>query len=316
MRDEFSILRAARMHENARKYVESAVAYAGKDWSPELTFAAVHLAAGLELLLKARLVLEDHTLLARNPAVTQKQFEQGDFQSIRTDECLQKLEGLNILTLSPKQMSVLQSIQRLRNRALHYLAPSDIELKAALGAGLNLYLELERSEFDFWDPPLGCQGSYEFFEDLRGYDGFVSARMAAIQDDLAQATRPRTRYYDECPCCVQDAICIEDDYFHCLFCGHENLIAYDVECRSADKVVDQCPACSRQSFARHEWYPEGFTKECFCCGYCEGREPKWIDWKTRGELPRLHTAVRIPALVTYSSISPESLKKLHLADSD
>ena len=83
MHDEFSVLLAARMHESAWRFVESAVSYAGKEWSSVLTFAAAHLAAGLELLLKARLVWEGYVFLARNPSITHKQFEKGDFQSNR-----------------------------------------------------------------------------------------------------------------------------------------------------------------------------------------------------------------------------------------
>ena len=55
-----SLIYAIRLHKNSRKFIESAVDYASEQWSPELTLAAIHLSAGLELILKARLAMEDH----------------------------------------------------------------------------------------------------------------------------------------------------------------------------------------------------------------------------------------------------------------
>jgi|GEM_PF-4367062 len=36
-----SLTYAIRLHENSRKFIESAIDYASKEWSSELTFAAI-----------------------------------------------------------------------------------------------------------------------------------------------------------------------------------------------------------------------------------------------------------------------------------
>jgi len=301
------LIYAIRLHENARRFIESAVELASKEWSPELTFAAIHLASGLEILLKTRLAVEDHEQLARKgQTVTRQQFENGDFKSITVDECLSRLENLGVFQLTPRQDVVLRAVQRLRNRAIHYIAPTENEIKSALGAGLNLFIEIDRSEFSHWDPPYQAKPIAQLLTDLSDFDAFVQARLSAITDQLNRARRPRTHYFDECPHCSQDAVIINDGFFECLFCDYENEITCEVEHRSLDGVVDLCPECGTRSFAKHRWYEVGLTKECFCCGYCEGREPRWLDWKTQTEIPRLHPE-RASSPRVSASISPESV---------
>ena len=284
-----SLKYAIRLHQNARTFIESAVDYASEKWLPAPTFAAVHLAAGIELLLKARLAMENHQELAkRNGSVSTRQFDEGDFESINVRECLERLDALGVFRLNVRQRSDLRVLQLLRNRAVHYIAPTENEVKAVLGRGLNLFIEIDTSEFSHWDPPHQGRTLPKLIEQLRENEEFVLARLSSIGDELGKSLRPRTHYLDECPHCVQDAVVIQGDYFRCLFCGYDNQIACEVENRSCDKASHLCPECGRQAVATLNWHADKSTVECICCGYFTGKEQKWVDWKSEKEMPRLH----------------------------
>ena len=173
---------------------------------------------------------------------------------------------------------------------------------------MNLFLEIETSEFSHWDPPHQAKSLTELRSELHGYEEFIHARLSSIEEKLSLYARPRTHYFDECWNCSQDTTVIDGDYFLCLFCGSEYEIAFEIEGRSKDGKVEVCPKCDRRAFAAHEWFEVGFTRECFCCGYCEGTEPRWIDWEGK-YIPRLHPERSDTATRSRAGISPEYFEK-------
>ncbi|MBS1701756.1 MAG: hypothetical protein JST12_08845 [Armatimonadetes bacterium] len=283
------LLFSIRLHENSRKFLESAIEIANQEWSPELSLASINIITGIELLLKARLASEDFRLLAVDGGTTVAQFEAGDFKSITVDECLKRLKQFGV-SLDSRQKQVLKNLQDLRNRTIHYITPKEAEFRGAVEAGLNLYIEFHQSQFDHWDNCYNLKSLNRLIIELHRNEDFVRARFERIKPRLEVSYRPRTHYFDECPSCVQDAVIINDGYFECLFCDYENEISFAVEQRSNDKRVEVCPACSKTSLAWPWWFPELTVKECFCCGYFEGDEPNWSDWKNPGfPTPRLHS---------------------------
>src|ERR1700743_238394 len=83
---------ALALHGNARAFIESAVELARQNYRESWKFAILHLNTALELLLKARLAMEDHTqLVAGKTKVSARQFDDGEFRSVGIEECLDRL---------------------------------------------------------------------------------------------------------------------------------------------------------------------------------------------------------------------------------
>jgi hypothetical protein len=272
---------------NARAFVESAVDYARQDRQERWKFAIVHLTTALELLLKARLAIEDHKhLVAGKAKVSDRQFDEGDFRSIGIEDCIEKLTQTIQFSLSNRQRQVLCTLRSLRNRVAHYIDPSDtIALKVAVAAGLNLFIEINHTEFPD-DDPYGAGKIPQFVEELQKYDVFVKERLSSLSERLCSALRPRTHHTDECSYCLQDAAVIVGDDVRCLFCGRGMAVREFAELWSDDGTVETCPSCGRQSVSKHQSKDREPTYECFCCGHFRGPEMKWSDGK--GDIPRLH----------------------------
>jgi hypothetical protein len=274
---------------NARAFVESAVDLARQGYPENWKFAILHLATALELLLKARLATEDNRLLiVGKRQVSDRQFDDGDFNSVGVDECIERLAQHSQFTLTTRQRHVLSQLRNLRNRVAHFTEPGDAAaLKAAVAAGLNLFIEINDAAEFRDNETYGTKSVQELVTELHKYDDFVKERMSAIAGRLQSATRPKTHHSDECSFCLQDAAVIDGENFRCLFCSYQMTVREFAESRSDNDTADVCPDCGRHSVLLSQWREQKPTHECFCCGYFTGPELKWSDGK--GGISRLHT---------------------------
>jgi len=298
---------AFRLYENARAFVESSVAHVKENSREDWTFAILHLTIAIELLLKARLSLEDHLHLPKRPftPVSNAQFLDGTFFSVTWHECVDRLKKVCAFPLSDKQRDTLNELMQLRNRTVHYVAPTFSELEDAVGRGLNLFVDINAAAGFTDDEAFGARPIAKLITDLSTAKSFVLQRMESLSDQLLRAERPRTRHADECPHCLQDAAIIDDGDIICLYCGLRRAIECVAQWISDDGLDETCPECDRFGVARHDW-KEGPTWECFCCGYFRGTELKactvvsMSPFKTE-EIPRLHPESRSP---TKGYVSP------------
>lgn len=263
---------------NARAFLESATEYVGRNEVDEKRFAVLHLVTALELLLKARLAMNDPRLLvSHGKPVTDDAFERGDFHSVGMERAIELMTNAGVLNLSDRQLRQLATLRAMRNRVTHFVdAASAVETRSALGAGLHLFIEIHNAEFSDDDvyraKPMG-----EITEELSRCDEFVKERLEHLSARLQSAVRPRTHWFDECSNCLQDATVIIDENVNCLFCGTTSTIRDHAECISDDSKVESCPACSRASVACHRWPTGEPTYECICCGHLKGRAIQWQD---------------------------------------
>lgn len=278
---------AFALHRNARTFIESAVEYAQRDTCDEWKFALLHLNTALELILKARLAIEDHRHLAAGKAkVTDRQFDEGEFHSIGIDECIERLAQVGRFALDARQRQAVKALQRLRNRIAHYIDPDDKSaMKGVVAAGLNLFIDIDNAEFRDEDP-YGARTMMQLSVDLHEQAEFVKERMLSLAGRLKSATRPRTHYTDECSFCLQDAAVIEGDEVTCLFCGHGMEVREFAEIHSEDGSAKQCPDCGRPSVLKDRRKDDECTSECFVCDWFCGPELTWSDGKEL--IPRLH----------------------------
>ena len=276
-----------RLLDSARQFITSAVSYAKARDSSEWKFAVVHLAIALELLLKARLVVEDPKLLAaKGSNLSEADLESGDFRSVTIEEALRCLKRLG-LRLSGAQRTALDAVSHLRNRLIHYAAREDRDrFIAVLASGLNLFFEIEFSEFRDVES-YGAKTQSELITELGELKAFVQGRLSSLEAQLASSKRPRTHHFDECSDCLQDTTIITDEGLHCLFCRRTISIRDYAELASQDGSVEVRPECKRESIVKRQWGDRQPTFECFCCGYFRGPEISWSNGKRT--IPRLHS---------------------------
>jgi hypothetical protein len=277
-----------RLLANARTFFEFAGESALKrDWDIQ-KLAAVVLGTGIELLLKARLAMEDPKLLiAGNQRATDRQLAEGEFRSVSIDECTRRLRKLSLCSLNQRQQHSLNTLRACRNRlAHHHDLGLSVDLQYIVATGLSLFVDIYTSEFGCDDPAEEAHIA-ELIGRLSRSDEFVEARFGDISDRLAVAVRPRTHHVDECSNCYQDAIVISDSDIVCQFCSRRVSIVGFAEEISEDGSVEICPMCGRRSVAKHEWGGnETSTHECFCCGWFTGPELTWAHWDG-SKLPHL-----------------------------
>jgi hypothetical protein len=86
-----------------------------------LKYAVLHLAAGVELILKDRLRQKDWKLIVKKPhKVTDAMYEAGDFQSIDLTECVRALRVECNIVLTSDDNDALKQLKYIRNKLEHF----------------------------------------------------------------------------------------------------------------------------------------------------------------------------------------------------
>lgn len=108
---------------NGLDYLLSATEHLGADRVSEraLKYAILHLAAGAEVLLKARLQLEHWSLIFKDPGqATRKALESGTLTSCTPSETVQRLRDIAGVFISDKDTKTLTQLAQHRNALQHY----------------------------------------------------------------------------------------------------------------------------------------------------------------------------------------------------
>jgi hypothetical protein len=239
-------------------------------------FAILHVATALELVFKARLAMQDPFLIVRGNHVTEDALERGEFQSVGIEEAVERLKTAGLLSLGDHQVSHLKTLRNMRNRVTHFACAANAdEARAALGAGLQLFIEIHNSGFTD-DDVYPAKSMQALVEELSRCNEFVNERHRQLAETILTAARPRTRHLEECQHCLQDAIVIIGESLKCIFCGANATIHDYVERISDDNTVGVCKTCGRKSVMCH--FSQGAeqpTYECICCGDFRGPAVTW-----------------------------------------
>ncbi|WP_433574183.1 hypothetical protein [Nocardia brasiliensis] len=187
------------------------------------SFAIVDLAVAVEVLMKARLVRVDWTLICDRPArATAAEVMAGSAITIKPAKAVALLDESNVPITSSGLADRVSEVSRLRNRAIHFTLTMDgtlpIAVQASYGRGLDFVLWFLNSEFR---EQVG-QKTSDLVEDaietltteVGHIEDLVEARMATIDDELDGAD-----VCVECPRCRQPALMfIEGAPARCAFC--------------------------------------------------------------------------------------------------
>ncbi|WP_331739628.1 hypothetical protein OG613_44150 (plasmid) [Streptomyces sp. NBC_00015] len=254
----------------------------------DLKYAVLHLAAGAEVLLKARLQLEHWTLVFKDPGQAKRsELEDGTLKSCSPEETVQRLKDIAGAPIGDKDTSAVLKLAKHRNALQHYglIGPAAnaraVESQAA--EVLDFLIRFLDEELLPALPMAEMKSAEADMERIRGglsrIQGFVKKRMQRIRADL-EPLRDRTV---QCPDCDQWALVPELDHrVICRFCGtsqptHDGATMYAVFVLGRDPgapdlfgimAVESCPDCDDESLvvgARTAAAPDVPVFFCFGC---------------------------------------------------
>jgi hypothetical protein len=205
--------------ENGLDYLVSAAnLLAGQPKAQDLKYGILHLAAGIEVLLKARLQREHWTLiLAKVDEATPAKYKSGDFISISAETALRRLRDVVGVEIGDDDIACVTAILKKRNRLLHHGLVDSTEAVASVAArALDFLLSYIDRHLIQGATPESRQvinaSLAEVRDKLSDIKAFVRVRLDSIsgQLDLASAIL-------QCPVCAQETFALGDEP-HCLFC--------------------------------------------------------------------------------------------------
>jgi len=248
--------------DNALDYLLSAAEHARSDRPGNLKYALLHLAAGVELLLKARLEKEHWSLLfADVDKAAQDRLRSGDFRSVDFETASSRLQSIAEVTISDPARRHLDQLRRLRNQVQHFTVDLELgQVKSLLVHGANFFLDFLGSNLA--DEMAGREELLEtIHEQLREVEDFVKARLATVEGDLADAAD-----VIECPVCWQDTLVIGRGDPHCPFCGFSRSAKDMSEYIGEGAIDDKCLSCGERTLSFVLYHNELGVDWCMTCG--------------------------------------------------
>lgn len=230
---------------------------AEKDIS-KIKYAILHLSAGVELILKHRLSLEHWSLIFEDISKAKRaNLNTGDFMSVNYNTCLNRLQNICSVELISKDLSIIASLRRQRNKIEHFAFKENVEaLKSSLSKVLSIVInfideEFERSEFS--------EVNNEYYKEIRvkssEFAKFVRLRLSQLKEQLESQL-----WLGRCDHCLQQTVCIDEasSRLICLFCNQID----------SSKIIT-CPECLMNSLILDGW---NATVYCLKCKYTEDPE--------------------------------------------
>lgn len=231
--------------DNALDFVLSASERANATAPGDLKYAILHLFSGVELILKARLLETDWTLVFANPDKADEQaLRTGDFRSVDFEGAWRRLVERVGLKLDRQVFHRLDSLRKLRNQTQHFQVQIPISrAKALLAQAGSFVIGFLR---DHLPAAMNSRVTVldRIHEQLRDFEQFVIERLRDIEGDIATAGT-----LIECPRCWQTTLVI-GDYENpiCYFCGGE-FDAEEMAEESESARAERCPECEQWSAA-------------------------------------------------------------------
>ena len=248
--------------DNALDFMLSAAEAVSRDEGHRtLKDAVLHLANGIELLLKARLAREHWSLIfSEVNRASYKELAKADFASVGYTTAVKRLEQIVGVAIDKSVGSHIQNLRKLRNRLTHFTATLEpAQAKSLVAKSMNFCVEFcEQEGMVTGDSEGKISDIHMSLTDLQE---FVDDRMASIQDDWENAP------IWECPECWQQALVIDGGQTDCKFCLHKADPQELADDSSESNVVEDCPECGEEAtFALVPYNNDGGGWICFSCG--------------------------------------------------
>ncbi|NPV89966.1 MAG: hypothetical protein HPY50_04225 [Firmicutes bacterium] len=269
--------------ENGLDFIHSAIKYLiNPSNKSDLKYGILHLSAGVDLILKYRLSKEHWTLLFQNvDLANKKDFDSGNFTSVSSKTCIERLKGICSIEIDDKSAAQLKHLRDRRNRLEHFgILDSEIALQVAFCKVLNFALDfiednVEQEDFETIER--------EILEEIRSslgkFKGFISHRWNTIKSEIEKC-KELNMAITNCPTCYQDALVI-DDGVKCYFCGYSDdgekaaneyiqnvlgISAYSTVKDGGEFPLYYCIECGSESMVHLDDGEKGGWI-CFTCGF-------------------------------------------------
>ncbi len=241
-------------------------------------YSMLHLSAGVELILKARLELEDWTYLFEHiKKATKEGLMSGDFVSTKLETALKRLEEFGV-EINSEDIRLINDLKKRRNKIEHFqFHESVLGLKSILSEVLNFLFkfinnELENSE----NSKLVTKQIKELRLNLVKLSGFIEVRQKELNPVVGELDKESIAI--QCPNCYQKYLILtseHNDKIECLFClkkGTPEDLAFDyleniLHYSHYSSIKDggefplfKCPECEMDSMIQ--------TEEHYLCFNC------------------------------------------------
>jgi hypothetical protein len=278
--------------ENALDHLLLAGEHAKIGSSRMLKHAIATLFEGVELLLKARLEMDDWKLLFQDAAKADRaRYESGDFQSVTFDKAVERLKELCCVTIDNTHLPTLKTLRLLRNKIRHGKVTTDQP------TATSLITKTYSFALGFLNESLAFSGQDDgdlLAADLRSllgeFDEFVTQRLSEIDPEMDRLGGT----FVTCPFCLQTTFSGNNGIATCLFCGYEGFSEMAVDewmsrgwTFSSREALDAwmkhssgvCPDCDEAACVIIEG-TEGLLYVCISCG----QDGKFAECSVCGEL--------------------------------
>jgi hypothetical protein len=124
-------------------FMESAVEHLNGGSERDLRYAALHLNAGIEILLKSRLAREHWTLVVdKVDDAKRTDYERGDFRSATITQAIERLRRVLDWSVTDEEVKRVKAVEKLRNRVAHFALHEDNPraTEATVARGLDVLL--------------------------------------------------------------------------------------------------------------------------------------------------------------------------------
>lgn len=177
--------------------------------------------AGIELILKERLRMDDWKFLFPNPErADERLFQSGDFHSIDVYTCFERLDEHTTAEVPAQMRDMAMAYHRRRNKMQHFqFAESKEAIESATAKLLAVVLDFIDSEFS--DVELTAEEEAlltEVKDGLNGFKRYAQERLAYVQPRIDEWRREGYEVI-ECPKCLQETL-KADPLVSCAFCGY------------------------------------------------------------------------------------------------
>jgi hypothetical protein len=190
----------------------------GEPTEQQLKYAVLHAAAGAEILLKARLDLEDWRLvLQHTDKANELAYRSGSFLSVRMSDLPERLAEHCGLDLDRELIQALDIVIAARNRLQHFGHTDSAQATlAAIGRLISFLFDFVHDELIPWisDDEV-TEELARIHDGLTGIDAVVDARWETISDRINDHDSAALA----CPVCLQPAW-LGEPTNRCLFCGY------------------------------------------------------------------------------------------------
>ncbi|WP_405795579.1 hypothetical protein [Streptomyces longwoodensis] len=289
------------VHNGADYLLDVVTRLSGQPTPRDLKYAVLHLQAGTEVLLKARLLQEHWSLIFSNPALANwEEFSRGSLTSCTTREAINRLRHIARVTIDERAEKAIARLADTRNALQHYgLSMSAMAVEAQAAKVLDFLLTFINNHLL---PALNHKeaGTVEILmasirRELRGIEKLVSTRLNGLRGTLSSCLDTTV----VCPDCAQPALVIGEP-ISCLFCYQRwlrpqvaaeqyawTVLGQDTEAAMANgdpSPVRTCPLCEGFALVLHAntaGRKGKGTPLCFGCGHAFG---PLIDCEVCGEV--------------------------------